>query len=112
MPDADEMTKFQQLVPDAPERFFKMVEAQTVAPQERYNKLVSAEIHEARAGRISAVTLMVIFFAASVVFFAVGNNWAGSALLSVPVLGFLQSLLPSRAPRERRRDASDRGDEG
>ncbi len=93
------MVKFQALVPDAPERFFRMVEAQTVEPSKRMDKLVDAEIEEARMGRISAVTLMVLFFCAAVVFFSVGNNIAGGLLLSVPVLGFLQSLLPSSKPR-------------
>lgn len=99
MPEADDMAKFKELVPDAPERFFKMVEAQTVDPSKRMDKLVEAEIDEARKGRVSAVTLMVLFFGAAVVFFALGNNVAGGLLLSVPVLGFLQSLLPASRPR-------------
>lgn len=89
------MRRYQELVPDAPERFFQIVESQTVAPSKRYDKLVDAEIEEARKGRVSAVSLMVVFFIAAVVFFGVGNNVAGGLLLSVPVLGFLQSLLPS-----------------
>lgn len=94
------MAKFQTLVPDAPERFFAVVESQTIAPSQRMDRLVDAEISEAKAGRISAVTLMVIFFIAAVLFFAFGNNVAGGLLLSVPVLGFLQSLLPTHKRTE------------
>lgn len=101
------MAKFKELVPDAPERFFKMVEAQTVDPSKRMDKLVDAEISEARKGRISAVTLMVFFFGAAVVFFGLGNNIAGGLLLSVPVLGFLQSLLPTTRPKREKPSDKD-----
>jgi uncharacterized membrane protein len=114
MPEADDMRRYQELVPDAPERFFQIVESQTVAPSKRYDKLVDAEIEEAKKGRISAVTLMVIFFGAAVVFFAVGNNIAGGLLLSVPVIGFLQSLLPSgrSSPKVRHASGSGKHDRG
>lgn len=98
MPDSEEMEKFQKLVPDAPERFFAIVESQTVAPSKRLDRLVDAQISEAEKGRTAAVGLMLVCIACAIVFFAVGNVVAGLTFIGVPVLGFLRELLPERGP--------------
>jgi hypothetical protein len=97
MPDSEEMEKFQKLVPDAPERFFAIVESQTVAPSKRMDKLVDAQIAEAEKGRQAAVSLMVICLICAVAFFALGNTVAGLAFVGLPILGFLRELLPERS---------------
>lgn len=111
MPDSEEMEKFQRLVPDAPERFFAIVESQTVAPSHRMDRLVDAQINEAQKGRQAAVALMVLCMICAVVFFAVGNLAAGISFLSVPVLGFLKELLPERMPKSKN-ESEDSAQEG
>ncbi|WP_422757269.1 hypothetical protein [Paenarthrobacter sp. C1] len=104
------MAKFQALVPDAPERFFAIVESQTIAPSKRLDQLVAAQINEAVRGRQSAVALMVLCVGCAIVFFAVGNTVAGLAFLGLPVLGFLRELLPERGSKQihhRREEAKE-----
>ena len=98
------MREYAELIPNAPERFIRIVEARSVDVAEREKKLVDAdvrladaEISEVRTGRRTAVGLLIGFGGAAAVFFALGNNVAGIAFLSVPVLGFLGQLLSSGA---------------
>jgi hypothetical protein len=71
------MVKYQQLVSDAPERIFRMAEAKTVDVSKRLDRLVEAEIDQAKSDRSIATVFLLIFTAASIVFFAVGNPIAG-----------------------------------
>lgn len=103
MPSPQDLREYQQLIPDAPERMLQIHESQTLGAaarldkhSARQDKLVDAEIAEAKAGRTAAVSLMILCMIPSIVFFALGNNIAGCAFLSLPVLGFLKSLLPNR----------------
>ncbi|MGP5389825.1 MULTISPECIES: hypothetical protein [Glutamicibacter] len=96
MPSPQVLREYQEIIPDAPERLLKIHESQTLGYSERQDKLVEAQISEAAAGRTAAVSLMVLCMIPSIVFFALGNTVAGCAFLSLPVLGFLKSLLPER----------------
>lgn len=57
------------------------------------DSLAKAEIQTARQGLVLAFSLTIVAFAASITFFAVGNNVAGIAFLSVPVVMLIRSFL-------------------
>jgi hypothetical protein len=73
------MAKYQQLMSDAPVRIFRVAEAQTVDASKRLDRLVEAEIDQAKSDRSIATVFLLIFTAASIVFFAVGSPIAGAA---------------------------------
>lgn len=97
MPPAGEMRAYQELIPDAPERIMRMAEAQTVDKSARQDRLVAAEIENAKSDRSMATFFLLVFLVASIVFFAFGNNWAGGCLLSIPVLGVIKTMWPTRS---------------
>ncbi|MHC9295309.1 hypothetical protein ACRCUN_22835, partial [Mycobacterium sp. LTG2003] len=58
----------------------------------RLDRLVDAEIAQTRSDRSSAVLFLFIFTAASITFFALGNNLAGAILLGIPVLAVIKTM--------------------
>ncbi|MBZ4623107.1 hypothetical protein GBO18_24730 [Mycobacterium avium subsp. hominissuis] len=102
------MEKYRQLVPDAPERIFRMAESRTVDNSARLDRLVSAEIEQAKTDRSMAVVFLLIFTVASIVFFAINNPIAGGALISVPVLAVIKTMWSSPIWRTKtRKDDKD-----
>lgn len=99
MPSPQDMREYQAILPDATERLFAIHESQTIGYTNRMDKLVEAEVKEAEAGRVAAVSLMVLCMIGSALFFAFGNQIAGGAFLSLPVLGFIKQLLPDRGSK-------------
>lgn len=61
-------------------------DATTIDESKRQDRLVDAEIDQAQTGRWIALALTAFCFIASVVFFALGNEFAGIAFLAAPVL--------------------------
>lgn len=57
------------------------------------DRLATAEIESAKLGQSLAFTLTLFAFVAAVVFFALGNRWAGVAFTSVPVAMLIRSFL-------------------
>ncbi len=87
------MAAYQKLVPDAAERIFRMAEVATVDKSKRLDLLAAAEIDEAKSDRSSATAFLLLFLVAAVVFFSLGNNFAGGILLGLPVLQVIRTLL-------------------
>ncbi|SLB51850.1 Predicted membrane protein [Mycobacteroides abscessus subsp. bolletii] len=86
------MAKYQQMVPDAPERIFRMAEARTVDASARLDRVVDAEISQTKSDRSMAVFFLLIFTIAAITFFALGNPIAGGVMFSVPVLAVIKTM--------------------
>jgi len=93
------MAEYQKLVPDAPERILRMAEASSVDEASRLDRVTEIEAEQAKSDRSSATAFLFLFFIAAVVFFALGNNFAGGVLLGVPVLQAIRTLLTPRSGR-------------
>jgi hypothetical protein len=65
------MERYRAMVPDAPERIFRMAESRTVDASKRLDRLVDAEIAQARTDRGTATFFLLVFTVASIAFFAV-----------------------------------------
>ena len=102
------MAKYQQMVPDAPERIFRMAEARTVDASKRLDRLVDAEITQARNDRAMATLFLLVFTVASIVFFSLGNNIAGGILLGVPVLTVIKTMWSSPIGHSRRQPKDEK----
>lgn len=89
------MAKYSELVPDAAERIFRMAEARTVDTSRRMDRLVDAEITQARSDRAMATLFLLIFTIASIVFFSIGNPIAGGIMLGIPVLAVIKTMWTS-----------------
>jgi uncharacterized membrane protein len=114
------MEKYRQMVPDAPERIFRMAEAGTVDASKRLDRAVNAEIAQAKSDRRLAALFLPVFTGASIVFFALGKPVAGGILLSVPVLAVIRTMWsspigsranPAQLSRRRQRSEDDQGEE-
>lgn len=86
------MREYQTMVPDAPERIFRMAEVRTVDASRRLDKLVDAEIEQTKSDRNVTVVCLLVFTIASIVFFALGNNIAGGVMLGLPAIGLLKVM--------------------
>lgn len=96
MPDPATQREFKELVPDAPERFLRIVESQTVDVSRRDDRIVDAEIEASKNGLTAAITIAVICVLAAIVFFAFGKPIAGGALLGFPVVLLVRSFIGGR----------------
>lgn len=106
----EDMAKYQKMVPDAPERIFRMAESKTVDVSRRLDQLVDAEITQAKNDRAMATLFLLIFTIASIVFFALGNSIAGGIMLGIPVLGVIKVMWSTTPFRESRERADNSGD--
>jgi len=95
-PDPETMRQYAALVPDAPERLLRIVEAQTVEASARDDRLVDAEIRSAKSGRDSATALSALCILAAIVFLFQDRLAAAVIILVMPAVMFLR---PSRDPR-------------
>ncbi len=103
------MAKYQQMVHDAPERIFRMAEAKTVDVSRRLDQLVGAEIAQAKNDRRTASLFLLIFTVAAIAFFFRGNQVAGLAMLSLPMLSVIRTMWSS-AIRKHAGHAGSTGD--
>jgi uncharacterized membrane protein len=93
LPRPEVLAQYEQLLPGSAERILVMAEKAATGEIDTADRLASAEIEGARTGQILAFTLTLFAFAAAVVFFALGNRWAGVAFTSVPVVMLIRSFL-------------------
>jgi hypothetical protein len=106
MPDPAMMAGYRELVPDAPERLLRIVEARTTDESRRLDRLTDAEIDTAKQGLAWAAFLAVVCISAAIVFFALRNVYAGTALLGFPVALIIRTFFdrhrdqPSRSSQE------------
>lgn len=103
MPPSGELARLEQLRPGITDEWFDLVKRDTDAEITRKEtesqsaaKLSDAEIKRADAGQSIALFLALICITASIVFFAIGNPWAGGFFLSVPVLQLVQTFIPRK----------------
>jgi hypothetical protein len=88
---------------DVQQRMMAWNDADTVDESKRQDRLVDAEIDQARVGRWIALGLTAFCFIVAVVFFALGNDVAGFAFLGAPVItaaGRFFANVFSRSSRE------------
>ena len=91
IPLPDHLKQYNELVPGSAER---IIDAVYQAPSRRQDEIVKAQIETSRVGQRWAIFLAVIFVAASITFFFLGNNYAGSAFLTLPLVQFIAAFLP------------------
>lgn len=80
-------------MPGSAERILVMAEKAATGEIDTADRLASAEIEAAKLGQSLAFALTLFAFVAAVVFFAIGNRWAGVAFTSVPVVMLIRSFL-------------------
>ncbi len=90
------MREYAAMVPDAPERLLRIIEAQTVGASARDDRLVDAEIKSAKSGRETATVLAAVCIAAAIVLLFMDRLAAAVIILVMPAVMFLR---PSRDPR-------------
>jgi uncharacterized membrane protein len=96
LPHASELDGYEKAVPGAGDRLLSMVEAS----QKAHTKALEAEIKSAKRSQYIALLLVMLGFAASVVFFVLGSTVAGIIYvgMTIVVLLRLPSSYRARAP--------------
>ncbi len=84
-------------MPGSAQRILDMSEKALVGHIDRDHKLADAEIELGRNGQAMAFTLTLIALITAVVFFLMGNEVAGLAFVSLPVVMLIRSFLPGKA---------------
>lgn len=93
MPEPHILKAYDDIVPGAGERIVRAFEATTVDASKRDDRIVDAEIESKKSGLAVAGLLLAVCVVAAILFFAFGNNTAGSTLLGAPVLIGLVSII-------------------
>lgn len=86
MPAPATLLEYEKVLPGAAERILRSFEAVTVDASARDDRLADAEIWVRKTGAGWAYALLFFSFVAAVVFFALGNNYAGWSFLGAPIL--------------------------
>lgn len=94
MPDPDTLRQYEDVLPGLANRIMRAYEAATVDASRRDDKIVESNTHLAKAGLAVAMIIILVCLAASIVFFGIGNNDAGVALLAAPLAASLIAVLP------------------
>lgn len=103
LPAPADLAEYDSILPGAADRLISMAEDAASTQNKVLQDATSAEIDYAKTGQGLAFAITAVAFVAAIVFFALGNNYAGTALLSVPVVMLVRAFL--RLP------GSDRGDD-
>lgn len=93
MPDPSTLAAYRELIPDAPERILRMAEATTSKAADTDALLAKADAELSNQGLNLAFMITLIALIASIVFFALGNEVAGVAMVSLPVVMLVRSFI-------------------
>ena len=107
MPEPSVLREYNDVVPGAADRILRAFESATVQAADRDDRLADADISIRKTGAGWATFLLLACIAAAIVFFALGNNTAGTILLGAPVLISLVSILTTAMGKLRPRDRPD-----
>jgi uncharacterized membrane protein len=96
MPDPDTLRQYDELLPGSAERILRMAEVSVMTQHEVDSKLADAEIVSARWSLGLAYSLAVLAIGSAIGFFVAGNQVAGVAFLSMPVVLMVQAMFSDR----------------
>ena len=92
-PPPGAMREYNEILPGAAERMLAMAERDLAARHEREADAQRAYTDTAKTGQAIAALLAFICVTASILFFAFGNRWAGTAFLGLPSVLLIRSFL-------------------
>ena len=95
------LREYDAIVPGMADRITHVFEKSATGQIDIADRLATAEIETAKQGLALAFFLTLIAFAASIYFFIRGNNVAGVAFLSVPVVMLIRSFIQRSGSQER-----------
>lgn len=93
MPHPADLKAYNEVLPGSAERLLHMAEESARVQNEALERESTAEVQQSSTGQSLAFLLTVIAFVAAIVFFALGNNFAGAAFVSVPVAMLIRSFI-------------------
>ncbi len=93
LPPPQALAEYDQLVPGAAERILAIAERTIAAKTDVDDRLANAEIKAAKTGPRILTGLTMLAFAAAAVFFALGNQTAGTAFTFFAVIMFVRPFL-------------------
>jgi uncharacterized membrane protein len=94
LPSPSEFAGYESVLPGASRRILRMAEESNAAQNEALTRTVDAEVRFAKRNQYIALLLILLGFAASIVFFALGDPLAGVIYVCIPIAVLL------RSPRE------------
>lgn len=96
LPPAEEIQKFAELVPDAPERIFKQWEIESKHRRDCENKALRASIRDSHLNRISAMIYIVGAFVLSGFALWLNLPWVGGIISGVTIASVVGAFLKQR----------------
>jgi uncharacterized membrane protein len=94
LPSPSEFAGYESILPGASRRILRMAEESNAAQNEALTRTIDAEVRFAKRNQYIALLLILLGFAASIVFFALDDPLAGFVYVCIPIAVLL------RSPRE------------
>lgn len=95
MPEPSVLAEYERVLPGSAERILGAFESVTTKASERDDRITDATVWIRKTGAGWAYFLLLGMITASIVFFALGNPWAGGTLIGAPVLVGLATVITS-----------------
>ena len=93
MPQPSVLAEYDRVLPGSAERILRAFEAVTTDAASRDGKLVDAGIWVRKYGTRAAIVFLAVLIVAAIIFFALGNIVAGTALLGAPLIIAIVSII-------------------
>lgn len=100
MPSPDVLAAYEQVVPGAAERILQAFESVTTKAGERDDRITDASIWVRKTGAGWAFFFLLSLIVGAIVFFALGNLIAGAALLGVPLITVLATIVTTAMSKD------------
>jgi len=95
------MAQYKEVMPDAPDRIFKMAEKQQDHRCGLENKVIEGDVKRANTGLILGFILFIFFGVGGIILLALGKDLQGYIALGVSLLGNVGSLIKVGIERAR-----------
>lgn len=97
LPPAEELEKFAQLLPDAPERIFQQWEKESEHRRNYEAKALEANIKDGKRGRDAAATFIFLAMALAAFALWMGHPWVGTIIGGATIVSVVGAFLKQRS---------------
>jgi uncharacterized membrane protein len=100
LPPPDALARYNEIVPGAAERIFKMAEEQSAHRKQIETKLIGAQIRQSDCGQWLALAVAVLFLCGCIWLTFGGHDWVGGMLGGTTVVGLVTAFITSKSQQK------------
>lgn len=99
LPRPEALREYESVLQGSAERILAMTERDIAAQHRNQDEFRRGYLQTTKRGQWIAAILLIVMAVVSVVFFAKGNNIAGSAFIGLPIMFVIGSFITGSFPR-------------